>query len=33
MLFAENSSALDTEQGRTGIDAELFRRLALKNEL
>jgi tetratricopeptide (TPR) repeat protein len=33
VVEAANSSALDTGQGRTGFDAELFRRLAGKNEV
>lgn len=33
VIAAANASALDTEQGRTGLDAELFRQLALKNEV
>jgi len=33
VIATANSSALDTEQGRTGIDVELFRKLALRNEV
>lgn len=33
VVAAANSSALDTEQGRTGLDAELFRKLSARNEV
>jgi len=33
VVAAANASALDTEQGRAGIDVELFRKLALRNEV
>ncbi|HZG50857.1 MAG TPA: hypothetical protein VEZ40_01865 [Pyrinomonadaceae bacterium] len=33
IVVAANSSALDTEQARTGLDVELFRRLSSKNEV
>jgi len=33
VVATANSSTLDTEQGRTGIEVELFRQLASKNEL
>jgi hypothetical protein len=33
VIAAANASQLDTEQGRTGIDVELFRKLALRNEV
>jgi hypothetical protein len=33
VIAAANSSALDTEQARTGLDAELFRKLSLRNEV
>lgn len=33
VVATANSSALDTEQGRTGLDVELFRQLALRNEV
>lgn len=33
VVAAANSSALDTEQARTGLDVELFRKLSLRNEV
>ncbi|HEX8130242.1 MAG TPA: hypothetical protein VF527_14155, partial [Pyrinomonadaceae bacterium] len=33
VIIAANASALDTEQGRTGLEVEPFRRLAVKNEV
>jgi tetratricopeptide (TPR) repeat protein len=33
VIAAANASALDTEQGRTGIDVELFPRLSSRNEV
>lgn len=33
VIAAANSSALDTEQGRTGLDVELFRKLSLRNDV
>lgn len=33
VIIAANASALDTEQGRAGLDVELFRKLALRNEV
>jgi len=33
VVAAANASALDTEQGRTGIDGELFRQLALRHDI
>jgi hypothetical protein len=33
VVAVANASALDTEQGRTGLDVELFRKLARRNEV
>ncbi|MDQ1590015.1 MAG: hypothetical protein QOG71_642 [Pyrinomonadaceae bacterium] len=33
VIAAANASALDTAQARTGLDAELFRQLSLRNEV
>ncbi|HEV7904338.1 MAG TPA: hypothetical protein VGO96_10890 [Pyrinomonadaceae bacterium] len=33
VIAVANASALDTAQGRTGLDVELFRKLALSNEV
>jgi hypothetical protein len=33
VIAAANSSALDTGQGRAGLDPELFRKLSLRNEV
>ncbi|HEX8423241.1 MAG TPA: hypothetical protein VF634_07515 [Pyrinomonadaceae bacterium] len=33
VVAAANASALDTEQGRAGLDVELFRKLSLRNEI
>lgn len=33
VVVAANASALDTEQGRAGLDVELFRKLSLRNEI
>ncbi len=33
MVQAANRSELDTSQGRTGFDADVFKQLAAKNEL